>query len=114
MHELSIALSILEMAEEEGARHSAKVTAIHLRLGALSGVALEALRSAYELAREPTSLAAAELVIEEVPLVTYCPVCASEQMPLSPSELRCPTCGTPTPTVVRGRELEVAALEIEG
>lgn len=113
MHELSIALSILEMAEEEAARQGGKVIAIHLRLGPLSGVVEEALQSAYELARGPTSLADTELVIEEVPLVTYCTACAAERAPPSPSELRCPDCGAPTPTVVRGRELEVAALEIE-
>jgi Zn finger protein HypA/HybF involved in hydrogenase expression len=27
--------------------------------------------------------------------------------------MRCPVCGTPTPEVVGGRELEVVALEIE-
>lgn len=113
MHELSIALSILEIAEEEAARQGGKVIAIHLRLGPLCGVVVEALRSAYELAREPTSLATAELLIEEVPLVTYCTACASERAPSSPSDLHCPTCGAPTPTVVRGRELEVAAIEIE-
>ena len=38
MHELSIAMSIVEMAEEEAAKRRVQVTAIHLKLGALSGV----------------------------------------------------------------------------
>jgi len=50
-----------------------RVAAIHLRLGPLAGVVKEALLSAYGLAREGTLLAAAELVVEEVPLVGYCP-----------------------------------------
>ena len=46
MHELSIAMSIVEMAEEEAAKHGGvQVTAIHLKLGALSGVVKEALLS---------------------------------------------------------------------
>jgi hydrogenase nickel incorporation protein HypA/HybF len=114
MHELSIALSILDLAAEEAGRQGGgRVAAVHLRLGPLSGVVKEALRSAYELAREGTALEQADLVVEDVPLVTYCPACAAEREPPSLQELCCPDCGTPTPKIVRGRELEVSALEIE-
>ena len=114
MHELSIALSILDVAEEEAARRGgARVAAIHLKLGPLCGVVKEALRSAYDLAREASPLSKAELVIEEVPLMAYCSVCSAERTLGSAQQLRCPVCGTPTPEVIRGRELEVTALEIE-
>ena len=112
MHELSIAMSILELAEEEAGRHGGAVVAVHLKLGPLSGVVLEALRSSYELAREGSSLAASELVIEEVPVMAYCPACAADRELASVSPLCCPACGTPTPQIIRGRELEVVALEI--
>jgi hydrogenase nickel incorporation protein HypA/HybF len=112
MHELSIALSLLDLAEEEAARRECRVAAIHLRLGRLSGVVREALLSAYDLAREGTAMADAELVVEEVPVVVRCPGCAADRTPVSAFELLCPDCGTPTPEVVRGRELEVVALEI--
>jgi hydrogenase nickel incorporation protein HypA/HybF len=114
MHELSIALGIVEAATEEADRLGAsRVTAVHLRLGAMSGVVATALRSAFELAREQTALADAELRIEELPIVAHCPACAGERTVLSIQDLRCGTCGTPTPDIVRGRELEVVALEIE-
>ena len=112
MHELSIALSILDVVAEEAERRGGHVVAVHLRLGPLSGVVAGALRSAYDLAREGTPLAAAELVVEEVPVAAWCPACAAERMVAFP-ELCCPTCGAATPEVVRGRELEVVALEIE-
>jgi hydrogenase nickel incorporation protein HypA/HybF len=112
MHELSIAVSILELAEAEAGRHGGAVVAVHLKLGPLCGVAPEALRSAYELAREGTPLAASELVIEQVPVVAYCPACAAERVLDSVPPLCCPACGTPTPQIVRGRELEIVALEI--
>ena len=38
MHELSIAASIVDLAEEEAERRAVRVVAIHLTLGALSGV----------------------------------------------------------------------------
>jgi hydrogenase nickel incorporation protein HypA/HybF len=113
LHELSIAMSIVEMAAEEARRRRARVVAVHLKLGPLSGVVAEALRSAFELAREQEpELAAAELAIEEIPVAAYCPACTAERAVPFP-ELRCPDCGTPTPEVVRGRELEVFALEVE-
>src|SRR3954465_415871 len=113
MHELSIALSILDMAAEEGGRHGGRVAAVHLRLGPLSGVVKDALVSAYDLARTDTPLAGADLIVEEVPVVAYCSACAAEQPLATIHELCCPVCGTPTPTIVRGRELEVTALELE-
>jgi hydrogenase nickel incorporation protein HypA/HybF len=112
MHELSIALSLLDLVAEEAARRECRVTSIHLRLGAMSGVVREALLSAYELAREGTPSADAELVVEDVPLMVSCPICGAPRTPVSAYELRCTVCGTPTPEILSGRELEVVALEI--
>jgi hydrogenase nickel incorporation protein HypA/HybF len=114
MHELSIAMSLLDLAEEElNRRGGCAVVALHVRLGPLSGVMKEALRSAFELAREATTLKAAELVIEDVPLIAYCEECDAEQAVPSFVDIRCPVCGAPTPRIVHGRELELAALEVE-
>ncbi len=113
MHELSIALSILDLAEEEGERRAGRVAAVHLKLGPLSGVVKEALASAYEMAREGTALAETELRIEEMPIVIHCSACAADQTPASLYELRCPACGALSNEVVSGRELEVYALEID-
>jgi hydrogenase nickel incorporation protein HypA/HybF len=114
MHELSIALSILDVAAEQAREHGdGRVTAIHLRIGPLSGVVTEALRSAFELAREGGGLDSADLVIEEEPLIAYCPSCAADRKLESPQLLCCPDCGTPTPEVVSGRALQVVALELE-
>jgi len=67
MHELSIAMSILDAAEEEAENHGGgRVAAIYLKIGSLSGVAPDALLAAYELARENTGMSDCRLVIEEV------------------------------------------------
>jgi hydrogenase nickel incorporation protein HypA/HybF len=113
MHELSIALSILDLAGEEAERRGgACVVGIHLKLGPLSGVVKEALLSAYEIARESSPLAEARLVIEETPILVHCPSCEAVRAAASPQELGCAECGAPTARVVSGRELEVVALEI--
>jgi hydrogenase nickel incorporation protein HypA/HybF len=112
MHELSIALSIVDLAAEEAERRGARVAAVHLKLGPLSGVVPEALASAYELAREGSPLAEANLVIEEVPVTAYCAACGTERPVVSVQELCCSHCGAPTPEILHGRELEVVALEV--
>lgn len=111
MHELSIAVSIVETAEQEAARRCARIEAVHLRLGPLSGVVKDALLSAYELACENTVLAGSRLIVEDVPLVVYCPHCA-ERRTLDSMSFLCPECQTPTPEVLQGRELEIFALEL--
>jgi hydrogenase nickel incorporation protein HypA/HybF len=114
MHELSIALSIVELAEEESERQGgAKVNAVHLRLGPLSGVVKGALESAFCLATEGTILDGALLVVEHVPIVAYCPPCCAERTLPSMQSFLCPVCETPLSEILHGRELEVTALEIE-
>jgi hydrogenase nickel incorporation protein HypA/HybF len=114
MHELSIAMSIVDMAQEEAARHGqAQVQAVHLRLGLLSGVVKEALLSSYEMACASTPLEGSQLLIEEIPVEVFCPKCDGPRVVSSIQWFCCPECGTPTPTVLRGKELEVVALEIQ-
>ena len=113
MHELSIALSILDVAEEEIERHGGvQVEAIHLRLGLLAGVVKEALVSAFELAREETPFRSSLLVIEDVPIVVFCSSCDAERPVRSMQDLCCAECDTPASQVIHGRELELAALEL--
>src|SRR5580700_7443639 len=113
MHELSIAMSIVEMAEEEANQRGARVNAVHLKLGLLSGVVKNALLSSYELACEGTSLEGSRLVIEEIPVVVYCPRCLSPRTLDSIQWFACPECKGPVSEVLHGRELQVAALEIQ-
>ena len=113
MHELSIALSIIEGVEEELARRQdAQVAVVYLKLGPLSGVVKEALLFSYEVAREGTPLERCRLEIEEIPVVLYCSVCQQEQPALSIQRLCCAVCETPSADVRRGSELEVFALEL--
>ena len=112
MHELSIAMSIVELAEEEAERRGVQIEAIHLKLGALSGVAREALLSSYEMACEDTPLRGSRLVVEEIPIVVFCPQCQARRTLTSAQWFCCPECGTPTSEILQGKELEVVALEI--
>lgn len=113
MHELSIAISMIDqIIEESESRGGLDVEAVHLRLGVFSGVDRHALLFSYELACEGTPLEGSRLVIETIPLVVYCPTCAKDRTPPSVYQICCPDCFTPTEKIVSGREIEVAYLEV--
>jgi hydrogenase nickel incorporation protein HypA/HybF len=113
MHELSIAMSILDIAADVAGHHQGRVIAVRVKLGPLSGVQKDALGWAFDLAKEDTILTEAELVIDETSLSAYCPACSAVRTLESDVALCCPVCGGPTPEIKSGRELEVVALEIE-
>jgi hydrogenase nickel incorporation protein HypA/HybF len=113
MHELSIAMSIVEMAQEEGERHGGQVSVVHVKIGPLSGVVKNALLSSYEMASCDTPLHGSQLVVEEVPVVIYCAHCQAERTLSSMQWFCCSVCGTPSNEVLHGRELEVVSLEIQ-
>src|ERR1700693_4754887 len=113
MHELSIAMSIVELAEEEAEQRGVGIRAVHLKLGPLSGVAKRALLSAYEMACEQTILEGSQLIIEEIPIEVYCAKCEAARTLTSMQWFICPVCENPVSEVLRGKELEVAALEIQ-
>ncbi len=113
MHELSIAISMIDqIAEESASRGGLTVEVVHMRLGVFAGVDKDALLFSYELACEGTALEGSHLMIETVPLLVYCPACKQECTPPSIYQICCPVCFTPTPEIFTGREMEVASLEV--
>ena len=113
MHELSIAMSIVDMAQEEAARRKVYIEAVHLELGTLSGVVKEALLFSYEVACGGTPLEGSRLVVKVVPIEVYCPSCKMPKALKSMQLFCCPDCGTQTPEVIHGKELTITALELK-
>ena len=113
MHELSIAMGIVEAAMDESQRRGVRVSAVHLRLGALSGVVKDALLFSYEVACQDTPLQGSQLIVEDMPVIIFCAQCKDTRQLVSVQLFQCPECGTPTMDVRQGKELEVFALEVE-
>src|SRR5271155_2398911 len=112
MRELSIAMSIVDLACEEAEMRGAPgVDVVYLKLGTLSGVVKEALLFSYEIACQQTPLEGSTLLIEEVPIIANCPTCQERRHVQSMQSLCCVECGTPTPEILQGRELMVTALD---
>ncbi|MDP9024998.1 MAG: hydrogenase maturation nickel metallochaperone HypA [Candidatus Eremiobacteraeota bacterium] len=65
-------MSLLEGVTEEAAKQRiGRVSAVHVRLGAMSGVVRDALAFSWELAAADTVAAGSRLVIEEIPLAVF-------------------------------------------
>jgi hypothetical protein len=64
------------------------------------------------MACEGTALQGSRLLVQDIPVVIFCPACRAER-PLNSIQLFCcPDCGTPCSEIRQGKELEVVALEI--
>ncbi len=111
MHELSIADAVVRIAcaHADGRR----IETVEIKIGHLRQVVPDSLAFAFTLVAEGTLAEGAELVMEEVPAAGICRVCGEEsELPGFP--LACARCGSLDVELVRGEELLVDALTMEG
>ncbi len=109
MHELGIMSEAIRLAVEAAAGRP--VRCLTLRVGVLSGVDPEALRFAFDVAQQNTVVAGAELEMEIVAAVCWCAGCNQE---FATGRLldACPRCHDLSGDLRRGRELEIASVEL--
>ena len=111
MHELSLAESVVRIACKHAAGRP--VARVELKVGHLRQVVPSALEFAFELVAQGTPVEGAELVWEEVPAAGRCRRCGEEsELPGFP--LACAACGGLDLELLRGEELLVDALELQG
>lgn len=113
MHEMSIALSIIELVEAEVKKAGAKkVNEIELEIGTLSGVQIEALEFAMDAAVINTCLEGAKLNISQVQATAKCNNCGhtfgtDNYFPL------CPECEKYDNSMIKGKEMRVKSLLVD-
>lgn len=111
-------MGIMESALSLVSRHAAenkarRVSRIVLRIGALAGVELDALRFAFDAVSRGTVAEGAALEIEPVPVAVYCAGCKQEFSGETDGYIfTCPTCGDLCGEIRRGRELELSRIEM--
>lgn len=99
----------VETAQAAGAR---RVFALRLRVGTLSGAVPEALRFAFDVVCQNTMAEGARLEIEPVTAACWCATCGKE-FECEDYLNECPACHNPSGDLRRGRELEIASVELE-
>lgn len=110
MHELSVALSVVEMATREMKKNKANgIISIELEIGKLSGVQLDSLEFAWPIAIKGTALEQAERKIHVIPGKGVCKSCNTE-FELEQLFDPCPNCGEFLISLLSGRELKLKSL----
>jgi hydrogenase nickel incorporation protein HypA/HybF len=119
MHELSLAIAIVELVD----RHAAgrRVHAVSLRVGALRQVVPPTLDFHLRFASRGSLCEGARFEQEAIAALLRCGECDAEWDPTPPRaktaddlvvRFRCPACGSARFEVVRGEELDLESIEV--
>ena len=111
MHEMSIAMSIVNIADKEAKK--AQVTefaAIEMEIGTLAGIEFDALDFVWPAAVKGTVLENAEKRIRKIPAKARCGDC-DKVYPLDYIYDNCSNCGSFLKSIIQGKELRVKSLE---
>ncbi len=111
MHELSIAMGIVDIAEKEAKKNGIKeIKTINLEIGTLSGVEIDALNFAWPMAVAGSVLENAEKRINIIEARAKCLDCGTE-FKLENLFDACPECGSYFKEIIQGKEMRVKSLE---
>jgi len=113
MHELSIAMSIVDIASRQAKAASAEnVCQVELDIGILSGIEYESLEFALTIAKKDSIFENTYFKINRIEPLCECRSCKHLYSP-GKEFGACPDCGNFNPEFIRGKELQIKSLTVE-
>ncbi|MDO8455223.1 MAG: hydrogenase/urease nickel incorporation protein HypA [Sulfurimonas sp.] len=113
MHEYSIVQSLIDACEENAkANDATKVTKVVVKIGVMSGVEPELLKTAFDTFKEQTICDNAEFIMNIQPVIVSCKSCLAEST-LEKLEYCCPKCKSAELEIVDGEDMYLMQLELE-
>ena len=113
MHEMSIALSIVDAVEAQARQEGAqRISGIDLLIGKLAGIEPESLKFCFDAAAKGTLAEDAVLAIEEPEGVGECGECGMI-FPVNFYYAECPRCRSLRVKIVSGEEFLIQSMTIE-
>ena len=107
MHEMSLAQGIVEMVERTAQHeHFSRVTQLHLQVGALAGVEVQALRFALDSMSHEGVLQGVTVLIDTPKATAWCLHC-SNAVEITARGQACPLCASYQIQPTSGTELKV-------
>ena len=115
MHELSIAMSIADLAVQEAQQANAsRINEIEIDVGDWSGVDYDALQFSLDAVLKSTEiLKDAKLTINRYKPLMECKTCQSSFTPQHMYCMKCSICGAESVELKQGKELSLKSLIIE-
>jgi len=112
MHELSIVMGIIEIAEQQAnAANASVIDEIELDIGTMSGIEMDALEFAWTEAVKRTMLQDAVKKINRIAAKAKCMDCDTE-FAIEKYYDACPVCGEHLLNIIQGKELRVKSLVV--
>jgi hydrogenase nickel incorporation protein HypA/HybF len=113
MHELSIAMSIVDIAFRQAEAASAEtVSQIELDIGTLSGIEFESLEFALNVAVKDSMFEDTRFKINRIEPLCVCRACEHLYSP-GKDFGACPACGKQDAEFIKGKELQIKSLLVE-
>ncbi len=111
MHEMSIAIGIVNIAKEEAKKANVnRFSKIDLEIGTLAGIEFDSLDFVWKVAVKDSVLENAEKRVHKIQAKAKCVACNYE-FPISFIHDCCPKCGSFMKIILQGKELRVKSLE---
>ncbi|MBI4946915.1 MAG: hydrogenase maturation nickel metallochaperone HypA [Bacteroidetes bacterium] len=113
MHELSIAINIIEIVEEQARGLNAEsVLSVELDIGTVAGIIPDTLIFSWEIATKGTIMENSELIINTIPARARCAECNLE-FEIEDLLAVCPQCSCMQYDLLQGKELKVKSINIK-
>jgi len=113
MHEMSIALDISEILNEEMEKHPGRRLAkVAISIGELSGIETESLKFALETAFAEQGRKEVEFDVRKAPLKALCKECGCEFEPQA-SDFRCTRCASGEIEITAGQSLTIETITLQ-
>ncbi len=113
MHEMSLVINILNIAEAQAREANARViNSVTVEVGQLAGVEKQALEFCFTAARGDTMAAAGQMIVEEIPGQGHCPACGQEG-PATDLMAVCSFCTEGILEIRQGKELRVRSINVD-
>lgn len=113
MHEYSIVQSLIDSCDDNAkANNATKVMKVVVKIGVMSGVEPELLKTAFDTFKEKTVCEEAEFVVNMQPVVIKCNECSKEST-LNKLEYCCQKCQSTDINIIDGEEMYLMQLELE-
>lgn len=113
MHELSIAQSIIRLAEQQAKEnHATEIEELELEIGNLAGIEVHSLEFALQSLKKGTMLNNANIVRHDIVAEGRCGDCENS-FPVETLFSPCPYCQSYCVKIIRGKELRIKSIVVK-